>query len=58
MSIDNRIIAPVIAGQPLGTVQIKLGEDIVATQPLVSLQGIDEGSFLQRMIDEAMLYFE
>jgi D-alanyl-D-alanine carboxypeptidase (penicillin-binding protein 5/6) len=58
MSIDNRIIAPVSAGQPLGTVQIKLGEDIVATQPLVSLQGIDEGSFLQRMIDEAMLYFE
>ena len=30
MSINNRIIAPVAAGQDLGTVQVKLGEEIVA----------------------------
>ena len=58
MSIDNRIMAPVSEGQALGTVLVKLGDDIVAEQPLVSLQSIDEGSFWQRIVDEALLYFE
>jgi len=58
MSINNRIIAPVASGQALGTVQVKLGEEVVAEQPLVSLQDIGEGSMWQRVIDEALLYFE
>lgn len=58
MHIDQRIMAPVTAGQSLGTVQVKLGEQVVASQPLVSLQAIGEGSFWQRMMDEGLLYFE
>ena len=51
-------MAPVSAGTALGSVQVKLGEDIVAEQPLVSLQDVSEGSFWQRITDEALLYFE
>jgi len=58
MSINNLIIAPVAAGQDLGTVQVKLGEEIIAEQPLVSLNAVGEGSFWQRIKDEALLYFE
>jgi D-alanyl-D-alanine carboxypeptidase (penicillin-binding protein 5/6) len=58
MSINNRIIAPVAADQALGTVQVRLGEEIIAEQPLVSLNAVAEGSFMQRIVDEAMLYFE
>jgi len=58
MSINNRIIAPVTTGQALGTVQVKLGEEVVAEQPLVSLQDVGEGSFWQRITDEALLYFQ
>ena len=58
MNIDQRIMAPVNAGQALGTVQVTLGEQVVASQPLVSLQSIDEGSFWQRITDEGLLYFE
>jgi serine-type D-Ala-D-Ala carboxypeptidase (penicillin-binding protein 5/6) len=58
MHIDQRIMAPVTAGQALGTVQVKLGEQVVASQPLVSLQAIGEGSFWQRITDEGLLYFE
>ncbi len=58
MKIDNHIMAPVSAGTALGTVQVKLGESIVAEQPLVSLQDVSEGSFWQRITDEALLYFE
>jgi D-alanyl-D-alanine carboxypeptidase (penicillin-binding protein 5/6) len=58
MKIDNRIMAPVSAGSALGSVQVRLGDDIVAEQPLVSLQDVGEGSFWQRITDEALLYFE
>lgn len=58
MNIDQRIMAPVTAGQSLGTVQVTLGEQVVASQPLVSLQSIGEGSFWQRITDEGLLYFE
>jgi D-alanyl-D-alanine carboxypeptidase (penicillin-binding protein 5/6) len=58
MSINNRVIAPVAAGQTLGTVQVKLGEEIIAEQPLVSLNAVGEGSIWQRITDEALLYFE
>ena len=58
MNIDQRIMAPVSTGQALGTVQVTLGEQVVANQPLVSLQTIGEGSFWQRITDEGLLYFE
>ncbi|MEN8108592.1 MAG: D-alanyl-D-alanine carboxypeptidase family protein [Pseudomonadota bacterium] len=58
MSVDNRITAPVTAGQALGTVLVRLGNDVIAEQKLVALQSIEEGSFWQRIMDEAMLYFE
>ena len=58
MSINDLIMAPVKEGQPLGTVQVKLSDEVVANQPLVSLQTIAEGSFWQRISDEALLYFE
>lgn len=58
MNIDQRIMAPVSAGQALGTVQVKLGDQVVASQPLVSLQSIGEGSIWQRIVDEGLLYFE
>jgi len=58
MSINERITAPVNEGQALGTVQVKLSDELVADMPLVSLQAIGEGSFWQRISDEALLYFE
>jgi D-alanyl-D-alanine carboxypeptidase (penicillin-binding protein 5/6) len=58
MNIDQRIMAPVTTGQALGSVQVMLGDQLVADQPLVSLQTIGEGSFWQRIMDEGLLYFE
>jgi len=58
MNINNRIIAPVPAGTMLGAVRVKLGDTVIAEQELVSLNAIGEGSFWQRISDEALLYFE
>jgi D-alanyl-D-alanine carboxypeptidase (penicillin-binding protein 5/6) len=58
MTIDNRITAPLNKGQALGSVLVQLGDSVVAEQPLVALQAVGEGSFWQRLVDEALLYFE
>ena len=58
MTVDNQIIAPVTAGQSLGNVLVRLGDEVIAEQELVALQAVGEGSFWQRIVDEAMLYFE
>ena len=58
MSIDSKIIAPVPVGTALGTVVVKLGDTVVAEQALVNLNAVNEGSFWQRITDEALLYFE
>ena len=58
MTIDNRITAPVAREQSLGIVHVQLGETVIAEQELIALQNISEGSFWQRIVDEALLYFE
>jgi D-alanyl-D-alanine carboxypeptidase (penicillin-binding protein 5/6) len=58
MTINNLITAPVAEGKPLGMVHVKLGDTTIAEQELVALQAVDEGSFWQRIVDEALLYFE
>ena len=58
MSINSKIIAPVPIGTALGTVLVKLGDTVVTEQALVNLNAVNEGSFWQRISDEALLYFE
>lgn len=54
----NRIIAPIKAGDVFGFVNVSLAGDVVANQQLVALKTVNKGSFMQRMIDEAMLMLE
>jgi D-alanyl-D-alanine carboxypeptidase (penicillin-binding protein 5/6) len=58
MQLQEQIIAPVAAGQPLGQVLIRLGDQLIADQQLIALQPVAEGSFWQRLVDEGLLYFE
>jgi D-alanyl-D-alanine carboxypeptidase (penicillin-binding protein 5/6) len=58
MTINNRIMAPVSKDETLGSVQVQLGDAVIAGKNLVALQGVGEGSFWQRIVDKALLYFE
>ena len=58
MSINSPIYAPVKQSQPLGSVNIKLNDKELGSQPLVALKSVEEGSFFQRMVDEVYLMFE
>ena len=58
MQLHEQIVAPVSDGQALGEVVVRLGDQTVADKNLVALQPVAEGSFWQRIVDEALLYFE
>ena len=58
MAINNRIMAPVNKNETLGSVQVQLGDEVIAGKNLVALQDVGEGSFWQRIVDKALLYFE
>ncbi len=57
IQIDETVIAPVRRGQRFGNVEIKLGETLIATRPLIALQDIETGGFWRRMIDNVSLWF-
>jgi D-alanyl-D-alanine carboxypeptidase (penicillin-binding protein 5/6) len=58
MNVDKKILAPVMAGSAHGNVTVKLGEETVANVPLVALEAVEEGNFLQKAYDQALLLME
>ncbi len=58
MKIQNPLIAPARLGQQYGTLNISLNGETLLTRPLVALQGIAEGDFFQRVVDEIKLWLE
>lgn len=58
MEIQKNIVAPVTEGMSYGSVRVRLDGNLLADPPLVALQPVSEGSFWQRIVDEAMLYLE
>lgn len=55
-TIQQPVIAPVAAGTQLGEVEITLGDEVVAKEPLVALTAVEEGSWWRRLIDEILLW--
>ncbi len=58
MNLQEPLSAPLLAQTPLGSVTIKLQDDVVAQVPLVALRDVAEGSWFQRLSDTVMLWFE
>ncbi|TCK19240.1 penicillin-binding protein 6 [Thiogranum longum] len=58
IQLQEQIIAPVSKGQVLGRVVIRLGDQAITEKDLTALNDVAEGNFWQRIVDEALLYFE
>ncbi len=58
LSVDKTIVAPASKGQAFGTVNINLGDEVLAQRPLVALQDVGEGSLWQQVLDNVMLMFQ
>lgn len=54
--LDQRLIAPVTAGQSLGALNISLDDEKLTSVPLVALQAMPLGSLWQRLRDEVLLF--
>lgn len=51
MHLHKDIVAPIGAGQPLGTLKIKLQDSVLLEQPIVAKQDIQRGGFFTRTGD-------
>lgn len=58
LELKPQLMAPINKDQVVGTAIIQLKGDIIAKRPLIALQQIPEGSFMDILKDEALLMLE
>lgn len=58
MSLPRRLEAPLQENREVGSVKVMLEDEVVVSAPLVALHSVDRGSFLQRMTDTVLQWFE
>ncbi|MBW6391518.1 D-alanyl-D-alanine carboxypeptidase family protein [Billgrantia antri] len=51
------LTAPVSLGDRVGTLEVRLGDEIVGEQPLVALESIEEGGLFKRLFDQVRRFF-
>ncbi|MDH5179717.1 MAG: D-alanyl-D-alanine carboxypeptidase [Gammaproteobacteria bacterium] len=57
LDLPEKITAPVVQGKHYGTLNIKLGNKVIASRPLVAMQSIGSGGVWSRFIDNILLLF-
>jgi len=58
MMINQAVIAPMKVGTPLGHIEIKLGDKLIAQPELVALHSVEEGGLFQKLKDKVLLMLE
>jgi len=54
-NVDLKLLAPIKVGDNLGAVNVMLRDKIITSKPLIALNAIEKGSFLQRAYDSALM---
>lgn len=57
IEVDKNIVAPVIAGQSYGVLNIKKGDELLMQRNIVAAKDIDSAGFLLRLWDLTVLFF-
>ncbi len=58
MDVPKTLVAPIAAGQAIGTVKVMLDGKVLAQRPLVALNAVEEGGFFKRLWDEFWMWWE
>ena len=58
MNLPSLLVAPVEAGQAVGSVRVELDDKLLIERPLVAISGAPEGGIWRRMVDGFWLWFE
>ena len=53
--IDAQLLAPLAAGQTVGTLRIEVDGEVLREDPLVTLTAVEEGNLWQQLVDEIRL---
>ncbi|CAO1664807.1 D-alanyl-D-alanine carboxypeptidase family protein [Salinicola sp. NYA28a] len=56
LNLPETLRAPIQAGQQVGTLEIKSGDEVLGQQPLVALEGVEEGSIFKRVWGSIVLF--
>jgi serine-type D-Ala-D-Ala carboxypeptidase (penicillin-binding protein 5/6) len=57
LDIRPDLTAPIAAGERVGTLAVRLGDEVVGEQPLVALEAIEEGGIVKRLLDQVRRFF-
>ncbi len=57
MTIEPDLEAPIAAGQVVGSVIVRLDDDVVEEKPLIALEAIEQGGFFKRLWDSIARFF-
>jgi D-alanyl-D-alanine carboxypeptidase (penicillin-binding protein 5/6) len=58
MNVNSTIVAPITKGEEYGSVEVKLGDELIAQRPLVALDDVTEGGLWRRTVDNIKLLFQ
>ncbi|TQM17209.1 penicillin-binding protein 6 [Pseudoxanthomonas sp. 3HH-4] len=58
MDVPKTLVAPITAGQAIGTVKVTLDGKVVAESPLVAITAIEEAGFFKRLWDAFWMWWE
>ncbi|MGM8930738.1 D-alanyl-D-alanine carboxypeptidase family protein [Salinicola halophyticus] len=56
LNLPETLHAPIKAGQQMGTLEIKSGDEVLGQEPLVALENVEEGSIFKRVWDSIVLF--
>lgn len=54
-NIQQPVVAPVAKGTELGEVEIRLGDEVVATRKLLAVEVVEKGSWWRRILDSLLM---
>lgn len=58
MEVPRSLVAPIAAGQQIGTVKVSLDGQVVAEAPLVAANAVEEAGFFKRLWDAFWMWWE
>ncbi|WP_281645128.1 D-alanyl-D-alanine carboxypeptidase family protein [Parendozoicomonas sp. Alg238-R29] len=57
MVVDDNLEAPIAAGQKIGSVIVRVDDEIIAERDLVALETVEEGGFFKSLWDSIVRFF-
>jgi D-alanyl-D-alanine carboxypeptidase (penicillin-binding protein 5/6) len=58
MEIESEVSAPITFGQELGTVTVKLDDEVIVNESIVATHNVNDGGLMVKALDSIKLMFK